>query len=770
MHARHAPEGSHKVLRVDHSNTGILPEGRHRHGAYILIAASLLLIGSQFWRGLFFMEDQLSALLVTIAITGWFLVWRKGDVGIKLNGLDWAVLGLTVVYLASPLWGVNTRLALQGALKAFSYLTLYWVVSRTVDLMGARMWATKVLAAVAGISAAGAVVVSGPWFSYKEAILSGRLSGGFQYPNTLGGLALTGLFTGLGAVVTAQSRLARAFWTAVSFASLYAIVFSYSRGAWLVLVVAGPLMLALMPKGQRVTLVTAVLPLAIGVGAVALPSHTALQGTLTGTTANLFPWFAVGAATAVVADLVLQRMKGAFLAVIGAIAGLGVLGAIAYILPNLTARFQQLLQDENASSATRAYTYLDSLSAVADHNWILGLGPGGWWTVNFEYRSWAYISRTVHSSVLETLAEVGVLGGTLFASAWLMFGWLYWRYGRKSEAPVIWAGLFVGTAALFAHSWIDFDLSFMTISLLVYMAFGIMRSVVPANAEPDARPPLWARAVAFALVLGVGLASTSLWSAANAHAQADRHIKSGQGSPALTLLEQAIKRDPLNADIRRIYGEMLFEYGLQTKRPESKAQGYEQLEQAKRLDPRNPNVFSVFGRVYLKDGRYAEGIEAYRKAIELDRYGHEHYESLMRGSFAVIDITLGAKNRDQALKELGAVSAVLKQWDDAYKSQPTGIPRHLSMPATTPMRDLFQAQYDVYTGQFDKAVPVLQRLTASKDQAIKVDAMLWLGIIDALSNKPSYQQRVAEAQKLRPGVDKLFPAVLQIVKIALNRP
>jgi len=234
-----------------------------------LVACVALIGGTVYFRGLYFTGEQL---LFGSVLAAGFLVflatcWR--DPALRPHSLaDWAAIGLVIAYVLSCMVAVNRRAALQEMLKYSWYVMAYWMISRLAQQSQIRRRLAAVVAlaalgvALLGLGAALGIV------SYRGAYQGGRISSTIQYPNSLAAYLTAGglLMLGLGAD---GGRAGAAGWGAAASLVLLTIVFSYSRGAWLLL--PGVLLLALVAAGSGrrlrmgVQLVAAAAPAVVGI-------------------------------------------------------------------------------------------------------------------------------------------------------------------------------------------------------------------------------------------------------------------------------------------------------------------------------------------------------------------------------------------------------------------------------------------------------------------------------------------------------------------------
>lgn len=87
----------------------------------------LLLFIGPYFRGLFFETEFLPAGIYTFSLALIWMISKYKDKDYKLirSSIDILVLGLTLMYFVSIIYGVNTRLAILEALKYGNYFAIY---------------------------------------------------------------------------------------------------------------------------------------------------------------------------------------------------------------------------------------------------------------------------------------------------------------------------------------------------------------------------------------------------------------------------------------------------------------------------------------------------------------------------------------------------------------------------------------------------------------------------------------------------------------------
>lgn len=162
--------------------------------------------------------------------------------------------------------------------------------------------------------------------------------------------------------------------------------------------------------------------------------------------------------------------------VITAVAAGSLLGssAIRGLLPDkIAARFENINFQQH-SVLERLTFYKDGLHAAEDYP-LLGAGGGAWRAMYEQYQNNPYSSSQAHSFFVQVLVEIGWIGlfalTGLLAFVYLLYIRLFIRYPELRGSHLI---FFILSLTLLLHSAIDFDMSYVYISALVFISLGCM--------------------------------------------------------------------------------------------------------------------------------------------------------------------------------------------------------------------------------------------------------------------------------------------------------
>lgn len=233
--------------------------------------------------------------------------------------------------------------------------------------------------------------------------------------------------------------------------------------------------------------------------------------------------------------------------------GLVVFGGIMMILLFSTSLITNLLRGhikeriDNINFAQhsvleRGTFYADAWKVVKDYP-LFGAGGGSWASLYEKYQNNPYISNQTHNYFMQLLVEVGIIGLIaaifLFASVFYLFVRSYWKK-QETERPH-YLIFFVIALSIILHSVIDFNMSYIYLSLLVFLSLGGMLAI------DESKPFHWQEKLStkrlkhtypiILLVLCILMAGISANNLSSNHIFKEAKIYSTQGVPFNTLIK-----------------------------------------------------------------------------------------------------------------------------------------------------------------------------------------------------------------------------------------
>jgi len=616
----------------------------------LLAAVGILLFYPPYFRGLFFATEMLTTHLATTAV---FLLWSIGlltkkDEVLRIGLLDWLVLGYAAVYCLSIIGAVDTRQAMSGALKAFNYGLIYFLVAQiTVDLRMFKNWLVVLYASSVGVALVGIGCAIG-YVHYPAGFDGQNITSTLQYTNA------TSAYMAIMAIVGVTLALtSKKFWWQVLFsftASLLILVSinSASKGAWLIFIFALFLFLIGMPARYRIKSVYFFI--------VTLFAGLASSNLFMLNVQNERPGMALaslslGLAIVMVASLIWQGMvrfqqaHGIWKTTVLSVSGLGLAIAGGWILVgnravatvgNITAEMAQLTDMQNSSFVSRWAMYRDAASIIKDHP-ILGTGAGGWNLLYHQYQDFLYWTTEVHNHLLQVGVETGIPGMLLWLGLFVALAYYIYKIRRNGVDDqggiLVWG---VGTAifALGAHSLIDFDLSIPSLQILFFALLGLVASAFRPHSKPvelrNSKRMLWAGVT---LSVAIALLSGSFLFAILMSNHGTKMAQAGDYQSALLNFQKASAFDSFNSQYHaaqaRLYAQLyVAKAGGESLSSQWFSSSAHHANLAEAKSPYDPKVIADLAVTYGLLGSSEEAIRLADRVVELNPWDINAYNNL----------------------------------------------------------------------------------------------------------------------------------------------
>ncbi len=295
-----------------------------------------------------------------------------------------------------------------------------------------------------------------------------------------------------------------------------------------------------------------------------------------------------------------------------AAAGLVGILALGVVVPPLRARLVSAFSTQAHSAAFRWYTWLGTVEMIRARP-LLGFGPG---TFEYAYPRYARAGFTqmAHQSYLQWAAEMGVLAALLMVCALAVVGWGLWRRLRRAEAAgrLVAAAALAGLCGFAAHNLVDYSWYVSATGATLWALLGLVlaKQTPPAGGRMRKAGTALAVTVALAAVMlaGVGLRAQGI------AADAGRLVKRGLYATAIRRYEQAVRCDPLDADLWVQLARIQQAVGESGNQSQLVAAVNSRLQAAK-LRPTQPDNYYRLGQLYQRMGNLTSAIEATRQAI-----------------------------------------------------------------------------------------------------------------------------------------------------------
>lgn len=467
-----------------------------------------------------------SVLVGSVLLLAWAAAFFKN---IKLEDQrDWTalfVLLIPITYIIALISAASqyfaSNMVLIQSLYAFMFImglyllqnhkanrmieTTLITVAYVIVLFGLFNWLGQGRTVSAIVGWFSGIVVNGQYTQAVWVDANGpRLASVFQYPNTYAAFLMAFFFIAVFGITRSKKWYGQAVHAFMLVPMVLSILLTLSRGGLVFLpVVFVVLLLFLKPAKQILWIVYCVLA-GVATLVIAKPvTNLGQQFHLGQINDPAKGWFYVLGASLALAVIVwlIQRYAAPRLesglskwaekklstlglpvvsvVVVGILAWLFLGTNLKHILPgNIGDRLENLNLQQH-SFLERMTFYKDAVKVLKDYP-IIGAGGGAWASIFEKYQNNPYSSRQAHSFVMQYLVETGLLGFIIFV-AFLIF--IFYKYIRgyikagEQERDSYFA-YFILVFSILIHSLMDFNMSFVFISMLVFLGLGGMAAVM----------------------------------------------------------------------------------------------------------------------------------------------------------------------------------------------------------------------------------------------------------------------------------------------------
>jgi tetratricopeptide (TPR) repeat protein len=595
------------------------------------------------------------------------------------------LLAFTALTAVSIVWSVQPDVSWQESGRMLAYSGVFGVGVALVRVVPERWPAILGGLTLAAVVVCAYALLTKIFPSLAPLNLFARLNEPYGYWNAVGLTAAMGVVCcmWLGARRGGHALLRALAYPAMGLL-LLTLVLAYSRGALAALVLGLLVWFCVVPLRLR----SAALLIVGALGAVAVAvwdfssyalssegvplAERATAGHRLGAlvaamlVALTIAGIAIGFVTARRApSLVSRRRAGAVLLAAIVLAVIAFAGALAHSRRGFTGSISHTfdtLTNPNAKPPPNTPGRLTAVASVRARYWkealqvfdahpLLGAGAGGYATAHLRYESQTLEVRHAHGFVVQTLADLGLVGLILALALLLTWmaaagrathpfnrrwsSWRAWLHVRSGARPGWWR---LGEREPSGYTAERIGMLSMLCVVVVFGAHSLIDWTwyVPGNAcvallcagwvagrgelREAAAGGVWSRpsytrmSVAAAVLVAALLAMWSQWQpqrSEEAAQQADAQLEAHHRGAATAAADSAVSRDPLSI------GALFTLANVQQKGGQPRL-ARATLEHAVRIQPSNPESWLALGRYQLQDGDPAAAVGALQAAIYLD--------------------------------------------------------------------------------------------------------------------------------------------------------
>ena len=234
----------------------------------ILIGTLFVMFYSPYLRGLYFEPEQFVTQIILFSLFAiyWIYKWINKDNGFLKTPIEYTAFGMVFIYFISSFTAVSQRLAVSEFLKYAMFFVVFYMLSDMIKSEKEKstvLWvvvASAVGLCIIGIdSAAGGSIVSilnsffkllNIDFQFFGLFVDGRIHSTMQYPNAFASYLLAVFFVSISFAMT-SSKWIKSLSSGISFILLTTLIFTVSRGVYILLIFAVIMFLILIPKERK---------------------------------------------------------------------------------------------------------------------------------------------------------------------------------------------------------------------------------------------------------------------------------------------------------------------------------------------------------------------------------------------------------------------------------------------------------------------------------------------------------------------------------------
>ncbi|REE90512.1 O-antigen ligase-like membrane protein [Paenibacillus taihuensis] len=431
--------------------------------------------------------------------------------------------------------------------------------------------------------------------------------------------------------------------------------------------------------------------------------------------------------------------------------------AVRQLLPGEISNRIETINFNQHSVLERKTFYADALKLSADYP-VFGAGGGAWAALYEKYQNNPYVSKQAHSYYFSTLVETGWVGLLVLLGLLTLMFFIYIRhFFRDRSVRKDHLSFFIFAVSLLIHSIIDFDMSYVYLSALVFISLGAMVAAYNTTFQKVGWAEFANKAWRYVYPTAIALLAIVLltWSfreykANNLYQQAlmlaaDKNNKLKDYLPEL---DSAISASPNHPDYMLRKVDWMSQAYAQTNDEQYKKVIESLLKQLKNTEPNNRDVILAeyqFTKAIQKN--VPEAIGFLEEGITKFQWDIHYYEALIMEYFTAgqsgIQVN-GMSTEQEWNKALELYNQVLKR-----KEALTALPKEQLQGRAfdlTPMIRFAVGQIYYSYHDYGEAVSLLRPLAQGKlnEPFVKISTPLYLDSLDAIgkSDKKVYNQLI----------------------------
>ena len=634
----------------------------------VIVACIIILVSiSTLFRGLYFAYETYGfmAALALLSIL-YFLVKMKNNEPVHINKLFLCIgLMLSAANVISFANAANPRENL-GTLLLYSELLVLFIILYDYFYERKQQYIRCLMIpmVMAGFVSAviGTIALTGRLNIWGVTAFFGRLGTTFQYANTAAIYFVICFIFATTLVNTEKNIFVRALAAGMGSIFLYAFFMTGSRGGYLVMILIIPLLILLLPTEKWINTILCLISIIAPVFLTLNGFNSAVaQHSNSGAAVSLAASFIISAVSYALLSLLYGLItKGREPAIPKGtryiLGGLFIVGLVIMVVfrdnviellpPIMANRLNKLMRDgfNDINILIRLHYDIDALKLIAA-NWLTGLGGGGWKAMYQSVQDYSYTAAFVHNHYFQVFVENGILGFVSFISMVIVSiaGCIYTYVKNKgTDIRTYTVGLLCALVSLAGHAAGDFDLSFVSLLLLLWAMFAAGMTGTKELEESDRKIGKWQGSIAGntgkLILIVVCSAMFSFYGMYFLGAYNENagfiYDQKNDYKTAVVYYEEAHRFDPGNSFYSFELAKLYHHLGRLSTDSAARRQWFDKARQASERSVRGnknyPAYMNTLVNVYLDSGMPLEALKTAEELVVCQKYNSQVYELLAR--------------------------------------------------------------------------------------------------------------------------------------------
>jgi len=589
---------------------------------------------SPFMKGLYFIHDFYS---ISIALSILFIVllvrlylYKEFE---KIKEV-WFIVLLPFCYVLSFPFAESPEGAWNELIKWSTYasffIILYWVsLNKNIKIY------LPVIFQITGIMIAfHMILVSFDWIEYRNAIVSERFSGVFQYPNTFGMIMSVFLLFSLVNLTNKNLNI----WHVLLYSGplvlfLTSFIQSYSRGMMLLFPLIWFMALFFFPVKKQLqfvlfSVISGVLSIPIMLivektsNSIGMVSLIILSAMSMGIIFYVKKWLEADKIKVFKKTFIIPI--SIFVLFLALALDLLYKGMIYQSLPEgLQTRIYTISM--NASTAQERMIFTKDAVKMSLDSPIVGFGGEGWSTLYRKYQDTPYISNQTHNGYANWLIDNGWIGLILLLVVVGSFLIRIYKSHQNQRENSLYLAVFLSLIIILIHSFIDFNFSYGTVWFFILWLFVMGVHTHPSrNWTVKMNVPV-ITFVIFSILVVISFLFSIRYQMAHYYYEKEKDTISL--ADKINYLENAVAKHPTNIKYLMALLDW-YEYAHENQEGVDLSVEMQLLAQKMEdLEPNNSSVLNKIALIYQKIGQKEKALNTYNHALNVDHFNKALYQN-----------------------------------------------------------------------------------------------------------------------------------------------